>query len=102
MARNRYLVFAPFLLLPVLLSGCSNDSWQRAGTWRPTGANALNLHAMIADPHDLKQGQAATGSSGAMAARPVTALLAGKEPSGGQSQSSSVSTGMTTSIGAGY
>lgn len=80
--------------------------------WRPIGANNMNLRAMIADPHDLKQGQSATGSDAAFAVPPVTAALSGKSPAGGQSQGGGTSggissgasggTSMSSSVGAGY
>lgn len=40
------------------LSSCANrDPYQRTDVWRPTGANAANLAAMVADPHDLIRGR---------------------------------------------
>jgi hypothetical protein len=65
--------------LAVLLSlaACSNTQpysyYDRPGTWKPTDANDANLRAMIANPGDLAQGAAASGSRGAT--RPVKRLL---------------------------
>lgn len=107
MARNRSLVLAPLVLLPLLLSACSPSPWHEQGMWQPNGANNKNLRAMIADPHDLTQGQSATGSDAQLAVPPVTALLSGKASSGEASQGGGASagggsSGMASSVGAGY
>lgn len=40
------------------LSGCeSRDPYLRTDVWRPTGANAANIAAMVADPHDMISGR---------------------------------------------
>lgn len=48
----------PALVGLLLLAGCgaTSDPTQREGTWRPSGANAANLRAMIAEPSHLQQG----------------------------------------------
>lgn len=48
----------PALVAVLLVAGCgaTSDPTQREGTWRPSGANAANLRAMIADPSHLQQG----------------------------------------------
>ncbi|MFN6999003.1 hypothetical protein [Elioraea tepidiphila] len=48
----------PALAAVLLVSGCgaASDPSQREGTWRPSGANAANLRAMIVDPSHLRQG----------------------------------------------
>lgn len=41
----------------LLLSGCADrDPYRRTDVWQPTGANAANLAAMVANPHDLAVG----------------------------------------------
>lgn len=61
-------------------AGCNTvqNPMMREGTWHPTGANAANLAAMVANPHDLVEGQAATGTIGPEAALPVARLRADK------------------------
>jgi len=43
------------LALPVLLvAGCASfDPYRRTDVWYPTGANAGNIAAMVAEPRDL-------------------------------------------------
>ena len=60
------------------LSGCSGYdpmSWDRPGTWQPTGANNANLHAMIADPSHLDRGVGASTDRGHAGSDAVTRLL---------------------------
>ena len=67
------------LLLPPALSGCATlDPYEKPGQWQPVGANARNLAAMVANPHDLLRGHGDGRITGAQATTPVTALLAGK------------------------
>ncbi len=41
-----------------VLAGCdSRDPYKRDDVWYPTGSNAANLAAQVADPHDLMRGQ---------------------------------------------
>jgi len=45
------------------LGGCEDrDPYRRTDVWKPTGANAANIAAMVADPRDLLQGRGATRS----------------------------------------
>lgn len=40
------------------LAGCdSRDPYLRTDVWQPTGANAGNIAAMVANPHDLISGR---------------------------------------------
>jgi uncharacterized membrane protein YgcG len=41
------------------LAGCGDqrDPYLRTDVWKPTGANAGNIAAMVADPHDLISGR---------------------------------------------
>jgi type IV pilus biogenesis protein CpaD/CtpE len=70
------------LALPILLasSGCTmvQDPMMREGTWHPTGASAANLAAMVANPHDLVEGESASGTIGPEAVLPVARLRADK------------------------
>ncbi len=51
-------------LLPIALlalAGCgSRDPYRRTDVWQPTGSNAANLAAMVANPNDLRQGRGVT------------------------------------------
>lgn len=63
-----------FLLAVLLLpAGCglNSDPMKQPGTWEPTGANDINLRAMVADPADL--GGRITSAS-TPAALPVRAI----------------------------
>jgi hypothetical protein len=69
-----------WLIGALLVAGCSylTDPYQRPGTYNPTGVNDANLRAMVANPHDLVEGEGAGSSIGAVAAPPVARVLAGK------------------------
>lgn len=78
----KYLLPMAMLLA---LGACSlapfrQDQFAEPGTWAPTGDNAANLRAMVANPHDLIAGQPMDGVVGAEAAGPVARLMAGKRP----------------------
>ena len=46
------------LLSLIVLTGClGRDPYARTDVWHPTGANAANLAAMVANPHDLMRGR---------------------------------------------
>ena len=63
--------------LACLLAGCVDlNPYTRPGVWEPLGANASNLRAMAADPHDLEQGKPSAPSSGDAAAAAVARLRA--------------------------
>lgn len=63
------------LLAVLLLAGCAAaDPYRRTDVWYPTGANAGNLAAMAAQPHDLILGRGATGSDGHAAVSAVDRL----------------------------
>ncbi len=67
------------ICLPLLatLADCgSTEPYARTGEWRPLGANADNLRAMVADPHDLLSGHGAASSDGELAALAVARLRA--------------------------
>jgi len=71
------------LLLCVAVAGCDphQDPMDRPGTWSlaPAGltSNDENLRTMLINPNDLISGQAADGSDGRLAARPVQRLVTG-------------------------
>ena len=47
-----------FIASLVALAGCdSRDPYLRTDVWQPTGANAGNIAAMVANPHDLISGR---------------------------------------------
>jgi len=57
MSRSMTLNFA-FIAGLVALAGCdSRDPYLRTDVWEPTGANAGNIAAMVADPHDMIRGR---------------------------------------------
>lgn len=54
MTPNRFLLGFGVLLI----AGCAQrDPYQRTDVWRPTGVNASNLAAMVANPADLIAGR---------------------------------------------
>ena len=70
---------AAALALPALLAACGpeTDPYARTGTWQPTGVNATNLAAMVAQPSDLLRGRSARGNVAVQATVPVTRLWNG-------------------------
>jgi hypothetical protein len=67
------------LLLPLLLAlaGCNQnqfDPYKREGVWRPNGANADNLRAMVAVPADLVEAMPASPANGVLAAEALNRL----------------------------
>ena len=66
--------------LPLLcLVGCEQiDPLTREGLWRPTGANAANLRAMVAVPGDLAFGRGTRTADGNAAARAVDRYRSGR------------------------
>jgi type IV pilus biogenesis protein CpaD/CtpE len=47
-----------FIASLLALAGCdSRDPYLRTDVWQPTGANAGNIAAMVANPHDLISGR---------------------------------------------
>lgn len=70
----------------LLLAGCtSRDPYYRTDVWRPTGANAANIAAMAADPHDLIRGRGDDRQFSKPAARAVDKVWSGQSSSGGSS-----------------
>ncbi|WP_439579395.1 hypothetical protein [Elioraea sp.] len=69
MLRHLIPTFAAALL--VTACGSAGDPSQREGTWRPSGVNAANLRAMIADPGHLQQGVGDPSGRGRQAANAI-------------------------------
>ena len=85
------------LVLLAALTACSADDLAGPGArWHPTGANDINLAAMVADPLDLVNGAVTRGADGAVAANAVARYRAGKIkplPDSGISKITTVSSG---------
>jgi hypothetical protein len=63
------------LLLLLIVTGCDKlDPYHRPGVWRPNGANAANLRAMVAVPADLVAARPAAPASGGLAADALNRL----------------------------
>ncbi len=57
MSRSMTLNLA-FVATILALAGCAaRDPYRRTDVWRPTGSNAGNIAAMVANPHDLISGR---------------------------------------------
>jgi type IV pilus biogenesis protein CpaD/CtpE len=81
-------------LMMIGLSGCDQtEPYRRDGMWQPTGANSLNLAAMVANPNDLIRGRGVRGTPGIEAGPAVTAYWQGKPAPLPSSSSQSGSTG---------
>ncbi len=78
---TRSLTSCAIALVLLSLAGCdvaTRDSWEDAGTWRPTGANQTNLQAMVANPDDLNIGRGERGGSAIIATTAVNRVLTDK------------------------
>lgn len=65
--------------LLVMLAGCEErDPLRRTDVWYPTGANAANIAAMVANPSDLIRGRGARYGDGTEAAAAVDRLWTDK------------------------
>jgi type IV pilus biogenesis protein CpaD/CtpE len=79
----------------LLLAGCEDaDPYRRTDVWYPTGANAGNIAAMVANPHDLILGRGANQADARQAAtavdrvwqdrtKPLHSAAGGASPGGG-------------------
>jgi hypothetical protein len=56
MPRLTPWLLAGSLAATLTLAGCDRDPYRRTDVWYPTGANAANLAAMVANPADLVHG----------------------------------------------
>lgn len=69
MIRHSRFVFA-LLAASAMLAGCGNrDPYRRDDVWYPTGANAANLAAQVANPADLNGGRSDPRQSAAAPAK---------------------------------
>jgi hypothetical protein len=63
------------LLLLLVVAGCDQlDPYQRAGMWRPNGANDADLRAMVAVPADLVMARPAAPANGGLAVEALDRL----------------------------
>ncbi len=70
--------FHSLLACAITLAGCANlDPETRAGEWHPSGANAINLAAMVTRPSDLTHGVGVASADGQQAADAVLRLRTG-------------------------
>ena len=63
------------LLLLAGLTACDRDPYEAPGTWQSKGLNDANLRVMVANPHDLVEGDAAAGTTGNSAVPAVQRLV---------------------------
>ena len=76
-ARSK-LRCAGVVLTAASLGGCAAlDPMYKAGEWHPSGANTVNLVAMVANPADLVHGVGVAGNDGVQAATAVARLRQG-------------------------
>jgi len=67
------------LFLMVMLSGCAeSDPYRADGLWQPTGANAGNLAAMVANKRDLVVGRGHRTPRGSLESDAVERLWQGR------------------------
>ncbi len=64
----------------LMLGACTEDPFDRPGTWRPSGANEANLRAQIVDPAQLRRVVGAGTDRGSAGTQPITVLEAGERP----------------------
>ena len=95
-----YRVLPPLVLLIAsvgALSGCSQlDSYNRPFTWHPTGANAANIAAQVADPDDLIVGRGSDRTDAATVVPGLQQVETGQAKGG-----SSAAGGSGAGVGAG-
>ena len=58
--RSRIIIRAALLAAVLVVAACQQiDPYTRTDMWQPTGANAGNIAAMVANPYDLIRGRGA-------------------------------------------
>lgn len=62
------------------IAACTDDPFERPGTWRPAGVNEANLRAQVVDPAMLERGVGASTDRGQQGSMPITTLQDGKRP----------------------
>jgi hypothetical protein len=71
--------YASLTLALLAMAGCeATEPYLRAGTWRPTGTNDLNIAAQIIRPSDLVRGVDYAPLDGTMATAAVERYRLGK------------------------
>lgn len=75
---SRLAILLGLVVLP--LGACTEDPFERPGTWRPAGINEANLRAQVTDPAVLERGVGAGTDRGQQGSMPITTLEAGKRP----------------------
>jgi hypothetical protein len=74
--RSFALLLALLLLAPAACTEMNPDT--RSGIWHPTGVNARNLAAQMANPADAIYGRGAPGTDSPLAITAVEHLMEGK------------------------
>lgn len=82
------------------LVACSDDPFERPGTWQAVGANEANLRAMVQDPATLRRGVGAGTDRGQQGSTAITTLEAGKRPAVPTTELSGVGSGGAAAGGA--
>jgi type IV pilus biogenesis protein CpaD/CtpE len=70
-------MIAVCMTLGLCACGSHTDQAARGNVWHPSGANEINLAAMVANPSDLLQGVGMPNADGQEAAAAVLRLRAG-------------------------
>jgi type IV pilus biogenesis protein CpaD/CtpE len=101
-------VLPPFVLLIAgagVLSGCARlDTYNRPYTWHPSGVNAANIAAQVANPDDLIVGRGSGGTDAAMVVPGIQQLDSGQAKGGaaaGATGSGASGSGAGTGAGGG-
>jgi uncharacterized membrane protein YgcG len=56
--RSRIIIRLALLAAVLVVAACQDmNPYTRSDTWQPTGANAGNIAAMVANPYDLIRGR---------------------------------------------
>lgn len=77
-----------------LLASCGNrDPYKRDDVWYPTGSNAANLAAQVADPNDLVRGRSDPSQSSAAPIRAVNRVWNGATAGNGAAGNGNGATG---------
>ena len=89
--RTRIPALVGVAIILGLLAGCADrDPYRRTDVWYPSGVNAGNIAAMVANPNDLIRGRGVQTWGGKEAATSVDHIWTDKpkpllDPSGGSS-----------------
>ena len=63
------------IVLLISAAGCTQDPFERPGTWQPARVNEQNLRAMVQDERHLSRGVAAISERGNAGANATTRLF---------------------------